>query len=153
MLTKSRGAGFICNMTTEKNNERETREAADAERKMEQMKEALEEMKALDIAVLNVRAQTTLADYFVVCTGTSDTHLRSIAEHVRDEMREKERVRARPEGGSDSFWIVLDYGDIILHIFDEETREFYDIEHLWTEYSAAEEETPSEEAPSEEVEV
>ncbi len=149
-------------MTTEKNNEhetdehetddRETREAADAERKMERMVEALEEMKALEITVLNVRAQTTLADYFVVCTGTSDTHLRSIAEHVRDEMREKERVRARPEGGSDSYWIVLDYGDIILHVFDEETRAFYDIEHLWKEYSSAEE-TPSEEVASEEAEV
>jgi ribosome-associated protein len=53
-------------------------------------------------------------------------------------MREQERVRARPEGGSESYWIVLDYGDVILHIFDEATREFYDIEHLWAKYSAEE---------------
>ena len=110
---------------------------AAARRKMELIRAALEEMKALDIAVLDVRGQTSLADYFMVCTGTSDTHIRSIAEHVQDELREKGRLRARPEGGSDSYWIILDYGDVILHIFDEETREFYDIEHLWEELTSA----------------
>lgn len=80
-----------------------------------------------------MRGQTPLADYFVICTGTSDTHIKSIAENVQDKLREDAKVRAKPQGGAESFWIVLDYGDVILHIFDEETRNFYDLERLWSD--------------------
>src|SRR5690606_23234424 len=82
------------------------------------------------------RGQTPLADYFVICTGTSDTHIKSIAENVQDTMREDAKVRAKPQGSAESFWIVLDYGDVILHIFDEETRAFYDLERLWSDGKA-----------------
>jgi ribosome-associated protein len=91
-----------------------------------------DELKALDITVLDVRKQTIIADYFVICSGTSSTHIRSIAGNVGDKMRES-TFRAKPEGDGDSFWIVMDYGDAILHVLSEETREFYDLERLWAD--------------------
>lgn len=91
-----------------------------------------EELKALDITVLDVRGQTIIADFFVICTGTSNTHIRSIAGNVGDKMRET-GYRAKPEGESDSLWVVIDYGDAILHVLSEETREFYDLERLWAD--------------------
>ena len=97
------------------------------------MCEAADETKAHDIKALDVRGQTPLADYFVICTGTSATHIKSIAENVQDKLREESKMRAKPQGGAESFWIILDYGDVILHIFDEETRAFYDLERLWSE--------------------
>lgn len=79
-----------------------------------------------------MRKQTIIADYFVVCSGTSTTHIQSIGGHVQDKMREN-GFRARPEGEAASFWVVMDYGDAILHVMSEETREFYDLERLWAD--------------------
>lgn len=94
---------------------------------------ACDELKALDIKALDVRGYTSIADYFVLCSGTSDTHIKSIAENIQDKMRQEVNLRTKPQGDSESLWIVLDYGDIIVHIFDEETRGFYDLERLWAE--------------------
>ena len=111
-------------------------EATEAGRKTALLCQSADELKALDIVVLDVRGQTILADYFVLCSGTSTTHIRSIAEHARDVMREN-TYRARPEGAPASFWVVLDYGDAILHVLNEDTREFYDLERLWAEAKIA----------------
>ena len=94
--------------------------------------EAAEEMKALDISMMDVSARTTLTDYLVIVSGTSDTHLKSIADNIQDTLRNNWKKRAKPQGTAGSFWMVLDYGDIIVHIFDESTREFYDLERLWS---------------------
>jgi len=88
-------------------------------------------MKAVDVALLDVHERTTMTDYLVICSGTSDTHLKSITEKIQDTMREQWDMRAKPQGGAESMWLVLDYGDVIVHIFDEQTREFYDLERLW----------------------
>ena len=111
-------------------------EATEAGRKTAILCQGADELKALDIVVLDVRGQTILADYFVLCSGTSTTHIRSIAEHARDQMREN-GFRARPEGAPASFWVVLDYGDAILHVLNDDTREFYDLERLWAEAKIA----------------
>ena len=111
-------------------------EATDAGRKTALLCQSADELKALDIVVLDVRGQTIIADFFVMCSGTSTTHIRSIAEHARDVMREN-GYRARPEGEPASFWVVLDYGDAILHVLNDETREFYDLERLWAEAKIA----------------
>lgn len=111
-------------------------EATEAGRKTALLCESANDIKALDIIVLDVRGQTILADYFVLCSGTSSTHIQSIAEHARDEMRGN-GYRARPEGVPASFWVVLDYGDAILHVLNDETREFYDLERLWAEAKIA----------------
>ncbi len=109
----------------------------DPELKRDLIVEAADEMKAHNIAVLDVREVTTLADFFVMCSGTSTTHIQSIAQGVRDRLREGAQQRARAEGDSASLWIVLDYGDVILHVFDDETREFYDLERLWADARAS----------------
>lgn len=105
----------------------------EAEAKRDLICEAADEIKAQEIVVLDVRGLTTLADYFVMCSGTSTTHIQSIAQGVRDRLRERAGERAKPEGDSASLWIIMDYGDVILHIFDQETREFYDLERLWAD--------------------
>jgi ribosome-associated protein len=104
-----------------------------ARRKLELICEAADETKAQNIVALDVRRLTPIADYFMICSGTSGTHISSIAENVQDKLRMEGKVRAKPQGGAESFWIILDYGDVILHIFDEETREFYDLERLWSD--------------------
>jgi ribosome-associated protein len=107
-------------------------EADEAGRKAALICRSAEELKAIDITVLDVRKQTIIADYFVICSGTSSTHIRSIAGNVGDKMREN-GMRSKPEGDGDSFWVVMDYGDAILHVLSEETREFYDLERLWAD--------------------
>ena len=109
---------------------------------------AADEQKAQEITVLDMRGQTTLSDYFVVCTGTSATHIRSIADGVQDKLRERAKVRTRPEGEAGSFWVILDYGDVILHVFDAETRGFYDLERLWGDAPTTKWEPALPEAPA-----
>lgn len=92
---------------------------------------SVEETKAHDITVLDVRGQTIVTDFFVLCTGTSTTHIQAIAQNALGYLRADARRRAKPEGDSESLWIVLDYSDVILHVFDKETRDFYDLERLW----------------------
>ena len=107
--------------------------------------DAAEEMKALDVVMMDVSARTTMTDYLVIVSGTSDTHLKSIADHIQDTMRNDWKMRAKPQGTAGSFWMVLDYGDVIVHIFDEDTREFYDLERLWSPTLRREPETVSRE--------
>ena len=102
-------------------------------RKLREILVILDEQKAQEVVVLDVREQTTVADYFVICSGTSATHIRSIAEGVQDRLREQAKWRAKPEGNADSFWVILDYGDVILHVFDAPMRQFYDLERLWAD--------------------
>ena len=111
-------------------------ENTESGRKAALMGLSADELKALDIKVLDVRGQTIIADFFVICSGTSNTHIQSIAQNVQDKLREN-GFRARFEGGADSLWIVMDYGDAILHVLSEETREFYDLERLWGDASVS----------------
>jgi ribosome-associated protein len=104
-----------------------------SEAKLQHICDAAGELKAREITILDVRGQTIVADFFVICTGTSITHIQSIAEGVRDRMREGPRLRAKPEGDAGSYWVIMDYSDVILHIFDEDTREFYELERLWAD--------------------
>lgn len=110
-----------------------TSEPLASELKLGMVCEALAEQKARDITILDVRGQTIVSDFFVVCSGTSITHIHSIAEGVRDHMREVAKQRTKPEGEAGSYWIIMDYSDVILHVFDEDTREFYDLERLWAD--------------------
>lgn len=105
----------------------------ESSRKRDLICEAAEELKAHNITVLDVQGQTIVADYFIVCSGTSITHIQSIAEGVRDRLRERAHLRAKPEGDAASYWVILDFSDVLMHIFDEETREFYDLERLWAD--------------------
>jgi ribosome-associated protein len=98
--------------------------------KAETIREAADDMKADRIETLDVRAKTSVADYFIVCSGTSDRHVQSIAEKVSEKMAELKQKPLRSEGDR-SGWVLQDYGDVVFHVMREEQRQFYDLETLW----------------------
>jgi ribosome-associated protein len=101
-----------------------------SEEKVELIRDAADDMKAENIEVLNVRAKTSVADYFVVCTGTSDRHVESIADRVAEKIAAAKSKPLRVEGERTG-WVLQDYGDVVLHVMRDEQRQFYDLETLW----------------------
>lgn len=90
--------------------------------------------RASDVIVLDVCEQTALFDYFVIATGTSRRQLHAISEEIDDVLQKGlGDVRLGIEGYEDSRWIVLDYGSVVIHLFDEEARSYYDLESLWAD--------------------
>lgn len=92
---------------------------------------AAEEKKAGGIVVMDMREVSSIADYFVICDGTSDRHVKAIAEGVIDGLSEAGTRCYHSEGWGDCSWIVLDFADVIVHVFLKEARERYQIERLW----------------------
>lgn len=93
----------------------------------------LDAKKAKDIKALQVKDLTSIADYFVVASGTSSTQVRALADEVDEKLSAMGIEPRRVEGYQSCLWIVLDYADIIVHIFLDETREFYSLERLWAD--------------------
>ncbi len=92
---------------------------------------ALDSKKAMDLKMLEVKGVTTLTEYMLIATGTSDTHLRALCDEVEKKMEEAgERVWHR-EGYRGDTWIVMDFNGVIVHVFTQEQRKFYDLERLW----------------------
>ena len=87
--------------------------------------------KAYDITILDLRKLTTMTDYFVVCSVDSDTQARAVADEIKNESLEKGETSVRKEGYSEGRWILLDYMDVVVHVFHKEMREFYNLEKLW----------------------
>ena len=88
--------------------------------------------KATDLTVLSVGALTSIADYFILASVTNERQAVAIADNIQEQLREKEKVKPLlVEGTSPGRWILLDYGDFIVHIFTEDTRRFYGLERLW----------------------
>lgn len=93
-----------------------------------------EENRGEDIVVLDMRAITPIFDYFVIATGASRRQLHAISEEIDRQLEETMGDRRMGiEGYSESRWILLDYGNVVIHLFDRETREFYSLEELWGE--------------------
>ncbi len=91
------------------------------------------DLKARDVTLLDLTHISDATDYFVIASGSSDTHVRAIAEHVLDELR-KEGVRAHHvEGLQQGRWVLLDYVDFVVHVFHPVLREFYQLERLWSD--------------------
>jgi ribosome-associated protein len=91
-----------------------------------------ENKKAENIAVLDVHAVSSITDYFVIASGTSEPHLRAITDEITDGLREKHDIRPRSIDGSlQTAWLVIDYFDVIVHVMRPEVRERYDLEGLW----------------------
>jgi ribosome-associated protein len=87
--------------------------------------------KAGDPVVLDLTGLTVVTDFFVICSGESTTQVRAVSEHIEDELR-KAGIKPRGiEGRTFGHWVLLDYGDVIVHVFEKETRVFYDLERLW----------------------
>lgn len=94
--------------------------------------ELLEDKKAENILVLDLRPERVIADFFIIATGTSDRNLKALAEHVRVELKDEYGIHAAStEGIAESGWVLLDYGEIVVHILLEERRQYYDLEGLW----------------------
>jgi len=95
-------------------------------------RELADNKKAENIAVLDVRKLSSVTDYFVIASGTSQPHLRAIVEEIAGRLREDHDLRpSRSEGSSGGNWVVLDYFDVIVHVMHAETRKHYDLESLW----------------------
>ena len=95
--------------------------------------EICDEKKAKDIVILDVRKITTISDYFIICSTSNERQARAIAEDLRLRMRELGKSEMGVEGMKDGRWVLQDFADIVLHVFHESQREFYDIEGLWAD--------------------
>ena len=93
----------------------------------------LDNKKGMDVTTLEVGEQTILADYFVLATGTSNTHVRALAGEVEFKLREELNVEpTHIEGASGDAWTLLDYGCVVIHVFTSQARDFYKLERLWS---------------------
>ncbi len=93
---------------------------------------ALSEKKAEDIVILNVSEQTVVCSYFVIASGKSTTQVRALADNVEEQMKKNFSLApVRSEGLREGRWGVIDYGDVVVHVFNEESRLFYYLERLW----------------------
>jgi ribosome-associated protein len=107
-----------------------------SQEKLNQIVAAAEELKAERIETLDVRGKTSITDFFVVCSGTSDRHVASIADKVAEELGKVKSKPLRVEG-ENSGWVLQDYGDVVLNVMREETRQFYDLEALWNSFQSS----------------
>ena len=89
--------------------------------------------KAGKMVILNVGEISSFADYFIICSGTSDRQVQAISASVQEHMKKAGFLPIGVEGENNARWVLMDYGDVIVHIFYEPVREFYDIERLWSE--------------------
>lgn len=89
--------------------------------------------QALDPVVLEVKEISSFADYFIICSGTSTRQVQAIAEHLEISLKEKDIRVLGKEGMRAGRWVLLDYADVIIHVFHTEEREFYDLESLWAD--------------------
>ncbi|MAS35858.1 MAG: ribosome silencing factor [Anaerolineaceae bacterium] len=96
--------------------------------------DVLDEHKAENIVLLDLRPDTVIADFFILCTGTSDRQLKALVDHIKVGVKEAfERRPFSEEGTADSGWMLMDYGDVVVHMFLEDVRSYYDLEGLWNE--------------------
>lgn len=91
----------------------------------------VEEKKAEEVLVLDLRGVSSVTDYFLICHGSSDRLVQAITDHLLEMMKEKGVRALGVEGYKEGRWILLDFGDLVIHVFFEETRRFYDLERLW----------------------
>ena len=92
----------------------------------------VEDRKAEDILLLDLRPDNIIADFFIICSGDNERHLRALTEIVRFEVKEKhQKLPFTNEGTYQNGWVVMDYGDVVVHFFSPEKRDFYALEELW----------------------
>lgn len=94
---------------------------------------ALDAKRAKDITVLKVDEMTVITDYMVIATGNSAPQVKALCENVEDELAKADAFARRREGLADGRWCVLDYGDVMVHVFHEQDREYYQLERLWAD--------------------
>lgn len=103
------------------------------EQKIEVIVKALDSKRAEDIQAIKIGDLTIIADYFIIADGTSNIHTKALAEEVEFKMTQLGIEPSRTEGYQGQTWIVLDYGDVVVHVFYKETRDYYNLERLWSD--------------------
>ncbi|NTV65824.1 MAG: ribosome silencing factor [Oscillochloris sp.] len=91
-----------------------------------------EDKQAHEIVLLDIRTQSTIADYFVICSGDNERQLRAIVDHIDAYVQREYGLNPRIEGSSDTGWIVIDYADVVVHVFSAAQRDYYRLERLWS---------------------
>ena len=94
---------------------------------------ALDEKKGMDIKLLKIDRVSSLADYFLICTGTSNTHVRTLCDYAEFTLENLGEPMLGREGHRGNSWELLDYGTIVIHVFTDEARKFYDLERIWAD--------------------
>jgi ribosome-associated protein len=102
-----------------------------AEEKTALSSRAAADKKALDIVVLDMHEASSITDYFLICSGGSSRQVQAIADAIEEQMRRLGVASLGFEGYREARWILMDYGDVIVHVFAQDTRDFYDLERLW----------------------
>jgi ribosome-associated protein len=102
-----------------------------AEEKVVLISRIVTDRKAIDVVVLDMRDVSSITDYFLICSGGSERQVRAIADAVDEESGALGLASLGVEGYREGHWILIDYGDVIVHVFLQETREYYDLERLW----------------------
>lgn len=93
--------------------------------------EAIDDKKGQDIKVIDIHNVSVIADYFVIASGTNSNQVQAIVDNVEEQLGRAGFEAKQIEGNRNSSWILMDYGDVIVHVFDEENRLFYDLERIW----------------------
>ena len=97
---------------------------------------ALDEKKGMDIKLLRIDKVSSLADYFLICTGTSNTHVKTLCDYAEYTMEQLGEPMLGREGHRGNSWELLDFGSVVVHVFTDEARKFYDLERLWADAEA-----------------
>ena len=93
--------------------------------------DALDEKKGLNISIIDISNVSPIADYFIIATGSSNSQVRALVDNVEEKMHIAGYELKQREGGNNCPWVLLDYTDVIVHVFDKENRSFYNLEHIW----------------------
>ncbi len=93
--------------------------------------QALDEKKAMDIKIIDIGQVSTIADYFLIASGSNQNQVQAMVDNVEEKLGKAGYEPKQIEGTRNSSWILMDYGDLIVHVFDEENRLFYDLERIW----------------------
>ena len=104
---------------------------AEAKELAEAIAEVLDSKKGFDIQVIHVADKTVIAEYFVLCNGNTSTHIKALVDEVEYKIGQRELLPYNVEGKDNNAWIVMDYSNVIVHVFTKEAREFYNIEKLY----------------------
>ncbi|WP_048600361.1 ribosome silencing factor [Rubeoparvulum massiliense] len=105
----------------------------EVEKMLKVLADAADDKKAEDLVILNLKGLSIVADYFIICHGNSDTQVRSIVDHVKEEASKHQMNWSHVEGYTEGRWSLIDFGDIIVHVFHREEREFYNLERIWAD--------------------
>ncbi|KTD30628.1 MULTISPECIES: ribosome silencing factor [Legionella] len=98
---------------------------------LNQLQSALDDIQAIDVVIIDVRKQTSVTDYMIVCSGRSSRHVRAVAEFVVEQMEAAGLPPLSQSGLENGEWVLIDFGDFVLHIMQAESRAFYNLEGLW----------------------